>query len=282
MRNQDLATVHGFGDEWARFDNTTLTEEERAGIFQQYFAMFPWSSLPADAAGFDAGCGSGRWAAVVAGRVGTLHCLDASHEALDVARRQLAAMPNCRFHLASVSALPFEDGTMDFGYSLGVLHHTPDPAHGLRACVSALKPGAPFLLYLYYRFDNRPLWFRLVWEASNLLRVVVTRLPKRLRFAVCDVVAAIVYWPLARTARGLERAGVGVDSFPLSYYRDRSFYVMRNDALDRFGTRLEHRFTRAEIDAMMRHAGLERVTFNEHPPYWCALGYRVRTAVVEP
>jgi hypothetical protein len=49
---------------------------------------------------------------------------------------------------------------------------------------------------------------------------------------------------------------------------------MRNDALDRFGTRLEQRFSRAQIKDMLERAGLERVTFREGPPYWCALGYR--------
>jgi len=274
MTNEDRATVEGFGEEWSRFDNVTLSDEERAAVFAQYFAQFPWPALPPQAEGFDAGCGSGRWAALVAGRVGRLHCVDASPAALAVAKRQLADRANCEFHLTSVSALPFADATMDFGYSLGVLHHTPDPENGLRACAAALKPGAPFLLYLYYRFDNRPFWFRWIWEASNLVRVVVSHLPKALRFAVCDLIAALVYWPLARTARWLERAGLRVESLPLSYYRERSFYVMRNDALDRLGTRLEWRFTRPEIQAMMARAGLERIAFNDHAPYWCAVGYR--------
>jgi hypothetical protein len=65
---------------------------------------------------------------------------------------------------------------------------------------------------------------------------------------------------------------------PLAYYRDRSFYVMRNDALDRFGTRLEQRFTRTEIDAMMRAAGLQDIEFSDDFPYWCALGYRASRA----
>lgn len=274
MTNEDRATVEGFGDEWSRFDNVTLSNQERAAVFAQYFACFPWTSLSPHAEGFDAGCGSGRWAALVASRVGRLHCVDASPAALAVARRQLADRANCEFHLTSVSALPFADATMDFGYSLGVLHHTPDPEDGLRACAVALKPGAPLLLYLYYRFDNRPFWFRWIWEASNLVRVVVSRLPKALRFAVCDLVAALIYWPLARTARWLERAGLRVESLPLSYYRERSFYVMRNDTLDRLGTRLEWRFTRPEIEAMMTRAGLERIVFNDHAPYWCAVGYR--------
>ena len=186
----------------------------------------------------------------------------------------MADKSNCTFHLASVSALPFAPASMDFGYSLGVLHHTPDPADGLRACAQALRPGAPFLVYLYYRFDNRPLWFRTVWATSDVVRRGVSRLPSRARFLVTDLVAATVYWPLARLARLLARLGVPVDSLPLSYYRDRTFYVMRNDALDRLGTRLEHRFTRHEIHRMMERAGLDRITFSSGMPYWCAVGFK--------
>jgi hypothetical protein len=49
---------------------------------------------------------------------------------------------------------------------------------------------------------------------------------------------------------------------------------MRTDALDRFGTRLEQRYTRRQIEDMMRQAGLERIRFSEHEPYWCAVGYK--------
>ena len=60
---------------------------------------------------------------------------------------------------------------------------------------------------------------------------------------------------------------------PLAAYRDRSLYSMRTDALDRFGTKLEKRFTRDQIRAMMEGAGLESITFSDNP-YWCAVGYR--------
>jgi len=163
---------------------------------------------------------------------------------------------------------------MDFGYSLGVLHHVPDTLAGLRACVSRLKTGAPFLLYLYYAFDNRPAWYRRVWQFSELVRHVVSRSPWWLRHASSQVVAATVYWPLARCAAIAERLGVDVRHFPLAFYRSRSFYVMRTDALDRFGTRLEQRFTRAQIAQLMQDAGLTRIRFSEGAPFWCAIGYR--------
>ena len=50
---------------------------------------------------------------------------------------------------------------MDFGYSLGVLHHIPDTCAGIKACARLLKRGGPFLVYLYYAFDNRAIAFLL-------------------------------------------------------------------------------------------------------------------------
>jgi hypothetical protein len=61
---------------------------------------------------------------------------------------------------------------------------------------------------------------------------------------------------------------------PLSWYADKSFYVMRTDAYDRFCTRLEKRFTRAQIEQMLVRAGLEKVSFSDVPPYWCAVGLK--------
>jgi hypothetical protein len=174
--------------------------------------------------------------------------------------------------------MPLGDAQMDFGYSLGVLHHVPDTQAALRACVAKLKPGAPFLLYLYYRFDNRPAWFRQIWAISDKVRQIVSGMPFRLKSAICDVLALLVYWPLARTARLLESAGWRVDDFPLSTYRNQSLYVMRTDALDRFGTALEQRFTQSEVRGMMENAGLTRIHFSESEPYWVALGWRT----VEP
>lgn len=272
MQNAHELTVRGFGQEWARFDQSPVAESELEAIFDRYFQVFPWSRLPTDSEGFDLGCGSGRWAKLVARRVARLHCIDASAEALGVARRNTRGAQNCVFHHASVDAMPLPDDSMDFGYSLGVLHHVPDTEAGIRACVRKLKKGAPFLVYLYYAFDNRSAWFRRLWETTDLCRRVISRLPFPARLAASQAIAAGVYLPLARAAALLERFGIDPQALPLSYYRRRSLYVMRTDALDRFGTRLEQRFTAAEIRQMMTAAGLENIRFGEGPPYWCAVG----------
>jgi SAM-dependent methyltransferase len=211
---------------------------------------------------------------VVAPRVNRLHCIDASEAAVDVARRNLEGFSNCEFHVAMVDCIPPAVRAMDFGYSLGVLHHIPDTEAGLKACVERLKPGAPFLLYLYYAFDNRPRWFRWLWRSSDTVRRIVSRAPMGLRYGISQVIAGAIYYPLARSASLFERAGVNVDAFPLSAYRGQSFYVMRTDALDRFGTRLERRFTAAQIRHMMERAGLDRIIFSDAVPFWCAVGFK--------
>ena len=270
--NVDRKTVEGFGDEWDSYDQTALTSDEHQRIFDRYFEIFPLADLAAAAEGFDLGCGSGRWAVLVAPRVGTLHCIDPSDKALAVARRRLHDQPAARFHLASSQTIPMPDGSQDFGYSLGVLHHIPDTRAALKDCVRKLKPGAPFLVYLYYRFDNRPAWFRAVWKVSDTVRRRVSRLPFGARKLTTSMLAATVYWPLARSAKVAEKLGMDVAGMPLSFYRNTSFYTMRTDALDRFGTALEHRFTRPEIQALMTDAGLEAIRFYDGEPYWIACG----------
>ncbi|MDP1537306.1 MAG: class I SAM-dependent methyltransferase [Burkholderiales bacterium] len=272
--NLDPATVAGFGDEWSRFTQDRLDDDARERIFQDYFAVFPWGVLPPNAVGADVGCGSGRWAQLVAPRVGGLILIDASPDALAVARHNLIGVPNVHFQHASIGALPMADASLDFAYSLGVLHHVPDTAAAIRAITAKLKPGAPFLIYLYYAFDNRGVSYRTLWRISDLVRRGVSRLPFALRYPASQILATLVYWPLARTARVLERLGALPGSWPLAYYRDKPFYVLRTDALDRFGTRLEQRFSRAEIHAMLSDAGYVDIRFSERAPYWCAVGIK--------
>ena len=49
---------------------------------------------------------------------------------------------------------------------------------------------------------------------------------------------------------------------------------MKTDSLDRFGTQREHRYTRAEIKAMMEAAGLTDVRFGPALPFWSACGIK--------
>ena len=273
-RNVDDRVVEAFGAEWSRFTSEKVDIRELEEIFESYTAIFPWADLPPDPVGFDAGCGTGRWARFFAPRVGRLYCVDASDKALRVARRVLADQGNVEFRQEDLGSLSLSEASCDFGYALGVLHHVPDTEAALKACVARLKPGAPFLVYLYYDLQQAGRVTRLVFSLITGLRYTVARLPFRVRVVVTDVLAGLLYFPLARLARLLERAGRDVSSMPLFQYRHRSFYTMRNDALDRFGTRIEKRYSRPEVQSLLEGAGLERVVISDDPPWWVAVGRR--------
>ena len=144
--NIDKDTVDSFGSEWSRFTQDMLDDAEVQRLFWNYFHIFPWHTLPADAEGFDMGCGSGRWAKLVALKVGKLNCIDPAREAIEVARRNLSGLENVVLINSGVDVSNLAESSQDFGYSVGVLHHIPDTKAALNECVKLLKPGAPFLL----------------------------------------------------------------------------------------------------------------------------------------
>ena len=279
--NIDQRTVESFADEWSRYDQSGVSGAELRRIFENYFDIFPWDLLPAHARGFDMGCGTGRWAKIVAERVNHLTLIDVSQATLDIARKNLAGTDNVEFLLGSANDIPLDNSSQDFGYSLGVLHHIPNTIMALTSCVQRLKPGAPFLVYLYYRFDNRPRWFVAIWRISDMVRAVVSRVPNRLKYILTDTLAALAYWPLSRIARLCTKLGLHAENLPLFEYRDCSFYTMRTDSRDRFGTPLEQRFTRDEIRLMMDEAGLTDIKFSDKRPYWCAVGTKRSSELVE-
>lgn len=274
IKNIDEKVVEDFGKEWK-----TYTQENKSRkldqAFQQYFNLLPNKFLTTHSIGFDAGCGSGRWAKYIAPKVKHLYCFDPSNEAIDVARRNLSNLKNCSFECASINSSSIEENSMDFGYCLGVLHHLPDTKKALKSCVSKLKKGKPLLIYIYYSFDNKPSWYKLIWQITDINRKIISKLPFFLKLFLTKLIAFFIYFPLARIALILEKFRFDVSNFPLSDYRRKSFYLMFTDSLDRFGTKLEKRFSKKEINQMMKECGLQNIKFSESMPHWVAIGYKL-------
>lgn len=273
--NVDLSTIHGFGLQWRDFNQFHAPSSELEKIFDKYFDHFPWKRIDHNSIGLDAGCGSGRWAMFVAPRVGKLVCVDASPGAAAVAQERLRPFKNCEVHVCTLEETPVADNSLDFAYCIGVLHYIPDPRPALAAIVRKLKPGAPLLVYVYYALENRPVWFRSAWRVVDLARRGIARTPYRVRRWLSDMIAMLVYLPLARLSRVLERLGFRIDGIPLSAYQDRSFYTMRTDCLDRFGNHLEHRFTRQQLFDLLTDCGLSNIVIPNGEPYWRAIAVRV-------
>ena len=273
-KNIDMEVVHSFGDEWNKFHH--FSKSTIAKICDEYFDIIDDSIVNKQTYMIDIGCGSGRWSEYFLDKAGFIEAVDPS-EAIFAADDLLGKQDNLRLTKASVNTLPWPDKTFDFGMSIGVLHHIPNTLAALEACVQKIKIGGYFYLYIYYKLDNRGFLFKSLFRLSDVLRRMVCRLPANLKKLVCDILAVVAYMPFVLIARlfktiGLKKIAVKI---PLYAYTNKDFYIIRNDALDRFGTKLEQRFTREEIREMMGKAGLSNIRFGENSAFWHAVGQKL-------
>lgn len=270
--NIDHVTVDSFGDEWNAFHGFEETEIQKLG--DEYFDIVSPQMLNKSSSVLEVGSGSGRFLKYLSKKAGFIVGVDPS-DAVYAADKLLGADPKVTLVKASANDLPFEDNSFDFVYSIGVLHHIPDTFKAMQACVDKVKKGGYFFTYLYYDLDNRGLLFRSIFNASTVLRKGVSKMPGKPKRLVCDLLALTLYMPFVGTSRFLKMLGVKEsirEKIPLYGYENKSFYIIRNDALDRFGTPLEQRFTKQQIREMMEKAGLEEIIFSNNIPYWHAVG----------
>ena len=272
--NIDEHTVSSFGEEWNSFHG--FTEKDIQALGEQYFDIVPLGTLNENSQIIDIGCGSGRFIKYIQTKYPykSIVGIDPS-SAILAADSLIGADEKITLIQAAADNIPFSDEHFDFGYSLGVLHHIPDTTKALNDCVKKIKKDGHFLLYLYYNLDNKPYYFKIIFYLSNLIRLVVSKMPAGLKKAFCAFLAIILYMPFVLLCRFLKFVGVPKrirQNIPLQVYENQSFYIIRNDSLDRFGTPLEQRFSRKQIQAMMEQAGLTDILFSEKTPYWHSIG----------
>jgi SAM-dependent methyltransferase len=270
--NLDQITVDSFGEEWKTFHG--FSDKDLQWLGDKYFDVVTPYMLNNTMKVIDIGCGSGRIIKYLKGRYGHITGIDPS-QAIFVANELIGTEDAVELIQTSTDNIPFPDNYFDFGYSLGVLHHIPDTAQALNDCIKKIRPGGHFLLYLYYNLDNKPFYFRIFFFLSNLIRRVVSKMPRKLKKISCDILAVILYLPFVAISRFLKLLGVPErirKNVPLQSYESQSFYLIRNDSLDRFGTPLEQRFSKKQMQKMMEHAGLTDIIFSTDIPYWHAVG----------
>ena len=138
------------------------------------------------------------------------------------------------------------------------------------ACDDALSMLMSAPMYLYYNLENKPTYYKMIFQGVNIVRRVISASPQKVRRLSATVIAAVVYWPLARLSKVLSKLGRNTSNLPLHHYADMPFVMLANDALDRFGTSLEQRFSKAEITEMLRNADFDLSTlkFSEIEPFW--------------
>ena len=271
-QNLDQQVIDSFGHEWSAFD---YAESETDDALDTQFLAY---CTPIDLTQFnskssvaaDFGAGSGRWASRLLPHFSLVYALEPSDGANKVLKNKFSKESRMTILQETVGANSIPAGSLDLAMSLGVLHHIPDTGLAIKDIAGKVKRGGVFLCYLYYKLENKPLYYRGLFWTSNSLRWVISRLPYALRRLIARVIASLVYFPLARTAKLLEKRGKSVSNFPLHHYANMPFVMLQNDALDRFGTRLEQRFSKKEITEMLGSADFDLSTlkFSDVEPFW--------------
>lgn len=163
-----------FGRQWNRYDVARPEEDE--ATFEVKTGV-----RPDDLEGrlvLDAGCGGGRYAALAGAKGARLIGVDLS-AAVEKAAALCSPFPNVLIVQADLLDLPLAERAFDLVYSIGVLHHTPDPRRAFHQVARCVKPGGRLAVWLYRRNT-------LVQEGLNTaLRSLTTRLPARVLEPIC-------------------------------------------------------------------------------------------------
>jgi len=194
------ATAQSFGWSWQEFshDNEKYSEE-----------LLGWLApvRPEFLAGkivLEGGCGKGRHTQRIA-RWGArdIVAVDLS-EAVEVAFASTRGMPNAHVIQADIYHLPLR-ADFDYAFSIGVLHHLPDPRAGFKSVVSKVKPGGHISAWIYGAENNG--W--IVRFINPAREYFTSRIRPRLLFhlskfptAIMYAVTKLIYGPLNRSTKG--------------------------------------------------------------------------------
>jgi SAM-dependent methyltransferase len=270
--NLDQGVIDSFGHEWATFNyGETDTSEALDAQFRAYCTPLDLDQFdPKNSIAADFGAGSGRWAARLIPYFSLVYALEPSGGASKVLQNKFSDEAKIKVLQETVGANSIPQESLDLAVSLGVLHHIPDTGLAIKDVSLRIKPGGMFLCYLYYNLENKPFFYKLIFKFVNAVRQIISLLPQRIKRIVCSSIAAIIYWPLARFSKLMNKIGMNTSNVPLHHYANMPFVMLANDALDRFGTSLEQRFSKSEITEMLDLAGFDISTlrFSELEPFW--------------
>lgn len=245
-------TQQSFGYQWTVFG-------EMADQFQEDFLNYIYPITPeffVGKWGLDAGCGFGRHL-YYASRFGAkMVGLDFSH-AIKRAREITDGLEDVQLIQGDLQMPPFRLRSFDFVYSIGVLHHLPDPERGFRSLLPLLRPGGVVFIWVYSksrRFSNGFL---------EAVRALTSRFPLGLARMLSLAGALLDWWLFILPYRlGRRLFGRAIDRvvFPrIKLYARYPFQVVYADWFDRLSAPIRHYFNGEELAEWAAGAGLLNV-----------------------
>jgi SAM-dependent methyltransferase len=262
------ATVERFGYEWSRFAEIRPEYEAQ---FRGWIAPVPVESF-AGRMVLDAGCGKGRHLRLVAA-FGACEVVGIDlGSAVDVAARNTADLPNVHIVQGDLARPPFRRSLFDIVYSIGVLHHLPEPSSGFRSLAPLLVPDGTLIAWVYAREGNG--W---VLASINPLRRITHRLPLPIVRGLAWALTVPVWVMLRMLYKPARRHAVLRSMLPYqSYLSDVTAFPFRevhSIAFDQLLPPLAHYISRSDVERCFSDAGLTIRTIRwHHENSWAASG----------
>jgi len=252
------ATAAAFGYEWTHYPE--LNEPYRAEFLDWIHPLEPEAFR--DRVVLDAGCGKGRhaWLSAEFGARDVVG-IDLS-DAVEAAYQNTRRLPNVHILQADLYHLPVL-ASFDLFYSIGVLHHLPDPKQGFRTLVGHLRPGGRAVIWVYGREGN---WW--IEKIVSPVRIRFTsRAPKIVTRAVSHLLAEPLYAALkllyapARNRPWLKK---------MLFYSDYLCAISGYSSAENFWNVFDHLaaptafyHSRAEVEDWFATAGLSDVVISQ-------------------
>jgi SAM-dependent methyltransferase len=172
--------VASFGRQWNRYEVARPEEDEF--IFRVKTGIS--ASELAGQLVLDAGCGGGRYARLAGLNGARVIGVDLS-DAVIKAAELCESLPDVSIIQADLLDLPLAEASFDMAYSIGVLHHSPDPRKAFTQVARCVKPGGRLAVWLYRKNTLLQEW------VNSGLRGLTTRLPAGVLEPMCVGLGAL-------------------------------------------------------------------------------------------
>lgn len=245
--------VGNFSFQWRLFSRTQVDE---AGYNSSAVTFVEKTGFRAeelkDKLVLDVGVGSGRYADIVERAGGVVVGIDLSF-AVDAAFQNFGGRRNIHLIQVDVFSLPFAEGTFDYIYSIGVLHHTRDCREAFLVLPPLLKRGGKVGIWVYASARSRT-----EERANHFWRGLARLLPQRILFLCCVIASGISYLkqiPLVKPMMKYLLPRLVYDIFPLVDDHPR-FQERVLKTFDWYSPKFQSRHTYPEVFSWFEEAGL--------------------------
>lgn len=260
FRKLHKSTQERFGFEWLRYEVTDSAENTETFYQTTGFRA-------ADLAGkrvLDAGCGMGRYLEVAASYGAEVVGMDLS-VSVERAWRETAYRPQVHLIQGDILKPPLRPQTFDFIYSIGVLHHTPDPRRAFGSLCPRLRDGGRISIWVYPTFQSemevgfhKRIFAFLAQSTSNGIRLLTTRMPRLLLHYLCYA-AVPLGWLKNRAYRSSIRRKIFWPVLLLPISAHEKWQVRLCDTFDWLAPKFQFKYTTREIFEWFAAEGLTDV-----------------------